>query len=92
MQGFDTIGVRCFNVFDGVTYPGRLATLDVATGEVNNSSPETTVSILPSEGDAETSEYFNLSGLRVASPTQGIFLKKITLTDGSVKTVKEIVR
>lgn len=92
VQGFDTIGVQCFNTFGGVTYPGRLATLDVATGEVTYTNPGTLVDAVDFESPEGSVAYFNLSGQRVSSPTQGIFLKRTVLSDGSVKVVKEVIR
>lgn len=89
IQGFDTLGVQCFNVFDGVTYPGRLATLDVATGEVSYSSGESSVYEMPSIGNKASVEYFDLSGKRVSTPSKGIYVKRIVLDDGTVSVVKE---
>ncbi|MDE5871279.1 MAG: hypothetical protein K2H22_05020, partial [Muribaculaceae bacterium] len=60
IQGFDTLGVQCFNVFDGVTYPGKLATLDVATGEVPYSKGESGVDGTSSIEDKASVEYFDL--------------------------------
>lgn len=90
VQGFDTIGVQCFNVFNGVTYAGRLATLDVATGEVSYTGGETSVSGLPAGAKAVSTEYFDLSGRRISAPAQGISVKRVVYEDGSVSVVKEI--
>lgn len=92
VQGFDTIGVQCFNTFGGITYPGRLATLDVATGQVTYSNQGTSVDAVDSESPEGSVVYFNLSGQRVSSPTQGIFVKRTVLSDGFVKVVKEVIR
>lgn len=91
VTGFDTIGVQCFNVFDGVTYAGRLATLDIATGTVTYTLPEN--SVLETAASQEvSSEYYDLSGRRVSMPSKGVFIKRTIHADGTVKVVKEIAR
>ena len=92
VQGFDTLGVQCFNVFDGATYAGRLATLDVATGEVTYSGGETAVYGIPTDIDAVTTEYFDLSGRRISAPADGICVKRTVYKDGTVSVAKEIAR
>lgn len=37
-----------------------------------------------------TAEYYNLSGLRIAKPENGIFVKVAKMTDGSIRTSKEV--
>lgn len=90
--GFDTLGVQCFNVFDGMTYAGRLATLDVATGEVTYGGGESAVSVIPSEGNVVRTEYYDLSGRRLAAPANGICVKRTVYEDGTVSVGKEIAR
>lgn len=43
------------------------------------------------EGEIKSIEVFNLQGVRVAADTKGVVVKRITYTDGSQKTVKELV-
>ncbi|MCH5234724.1 MAG: hypothetical protein J1E16_05470 [Muribaculaceae bacterium] len=40
---------------------------------------------------AETTEFFDLSGRRVINPSSGIFIKRIKMEDGSIKTSKVIL-
>ena len=42
--------------------------------------------------DEVSSEYYNLSGVRVASPQQGIFVNVSRMADGSVRTSKLILK
>lgn len=92
VQGFDTLGVQCFNVFDGVTYAGSLATLDIATGEVTYTAGGSAVAEMPAEGKVVDTEYFDLTGKRVANPAHGVFVKRTLMEDGSVKVMKEIAK
>ena len=39
-----------------------------------------------------STEYFNLSGLKVNNPSNGIFIEKATFSDGSVRTSKKVMR
>ena len=92
VQGFDKIGVQCFNRFDGVVYPGALATLDVATGEVTYTSSTSAVEGVGAAMEAVSTEYFDLSGRRVAPSAKGILVKRMVNSDGSVSVVKEVIK
>ena len=39
-----------------------------------------------------SAEYYNLSGIRVEKPQNGVFVKVAKMSDGSIRTSKEIVR
>ena len=45
-----------------------------------------------SSAEGVKTEYFSLSGARVAEPVKGVNIVKQTLGDGSVRTSKRIVR
>lgn len=44
------------------------------------------------EAETAATEWYDLAGMRVKNPTQGIYVKRMTMTDGTVKTVKTVVR
>ena len=92
VQGFDTLGVQCFNVFDGVTYAGNLATLDIATGEVTYSTGGSGIREITNNGKIVSTEYFDLSGQRVSTPLSGIYVKRTVCEDGTVAVVKTIFK
>lgn len=48
----------------------------------------TAVKALESEVREVSEEYFNLSGTRVAAPSQGIFVRVAKMSDGSIRTSK----
>ena len=59
----------------------------------NKTKVEVPMGVAALEGaDEVSSEYYNLSGVRVASPQQGIFVKVSRMADGSVKTSKLILK
>jgi hypothetical protein len=88
VEGYDTIGVQCFNVYDGVTYAGPKATFDVATGEV---TVTTGVDGVTADGAPAQVIYYDLSGRKVANPAAGIFVRQTINEDGSV-TVDKVIR
>ena len=66
-----------------------IVTLNVLTGDVTTSpSGVKAVSVAP----VEKIEYYSLSGVKIASPRNGVYLKRITRTDGTVTTDKVIMR
>ena len=85
--GFETIGLRAFNVVEGVTYESPMTIYDVATGEITTGIKENTIQDRP-----ETVEYYTLQGVRVQNPDNGIFIKVETFTDGTHRAVKSILR
>ena len=42
------------------------------------------------DGEAVATEYFDLQGRKLAGETNGVVIKKMTMTDGSVKAVKVV--
>lgn len=49
-------------------------------------------SISAADATVETTEYYTISGLRVAEPVNGLYIRVDNMSDGSVKTSKVIVR
>jgi len=64
-------------------------TLVMDTADDDNS--ETPIAGIPSENIHHT-EYFTLSGKRIAAPSQGIFLMRIVKSDGTLVNKKVIQR
>lgn len=71
--------------------------VDRSSGRVINSNKysfaprETTGVGSVSEPETVKTEYYNLSGVRVANPSGGLYIRKETLGDGSVKCRKELI-
>ncbi len=56
-------------------------------------SDSTAVNSLESAGAVEVSaEYYNVSGVRVAAPQQGIFVKVAKMSDGTIRTSKVAIK
>ncbi len=85
LRGFETIGVKLFNVYDGVTYESDLVEIEVTDGEVSG------VNVV-GESNVASETYYNIAGERVSNPSNGIFIKRTVLDDGSVKVTKTIRR
>ncbi|MCH5242102.1 MAG: hypothetical protein J1F67_06730 [Muribaculaceae bacterium] len=69
--------------------------VDKSTGRIVNSNKcaVTKSSAVENFGysKSETTEYFDLSGRKVKKPSSGIFIKRIKMEDGSIKTSKVIL-
>lgn len=74
--------------------------VDAATGEVLNSNKcnvggqgGTGISAtLGQKGEIESVEYFDASGRRVSSPSNGLYIKSVKYSDGSVRTSKVVLK
>ena len=82
-----TIGIQTLYLYDNTSTYSDIVTLDVETGEVTE-TPNGVETIFA--GEPVKTEYYNLSGVKVKNPEKGIYIKKITYSDGKVKTVKQI--
>ncbi len=80
-QGFDNIGIRLVNVYDGVTYESDIVEIEVIDGEVTGINEVKT-------GNIVSDTYYDLSGRRIANPSNGIFIRRTLLDDGTVKVSK----
>ena len=85
MEGYETVGVQAVYKYDGKTTYSNIITLNVETGEETNAIE----SIV--DGVELNSAYYNMQGVKVANPENGIFIKRSTLSDGKV-IVKKIVK
>lgn len=90
VEGFETIGVQCFNVWDGVTYSGPRATININTGEVTFDEPTSGLAAPAAEGRVVSEEYFDLSGRHTAAPSHGLCIKRTVLDNGTVTFTKVI--
>lgn len=56
----------------------------------NKAHVETSTAVAAIDGDATavSTEFFNLSGSRVANPQEGIFVKVVKMSDGTIRTSK----
>lgn len=75
-----TVGVQSFYVYEGEETCSQLVELQVEDASVESIS----------SADIVKAEYFNLNGIRVANPDKGVYIKRATLSNGEVKTVKVV--
>lgn len=74
--------------------------VDAATGEVLNSNKCNVggqggtgiAATLGQKGEIESVEYFDASGRRVSSPSNGLYIKSVKYSDGSVRTSKVVLK
>ena len=74
--------------------------VDAATGEVLNSNKCNVggqggtgiAATLSQKGEIESVEYFDASGRRVSSPSNGLYIKSVKYSDGSVRTSKVVLK
>ncbi|MBD5356382.1 MAG: hypothetical protein HDR88_05170 [Bacteroides sp.] len=86
VQGFDKIGVKLVNVYDGVTYESDIVEIDVEENGITSGINET------SSANVINETYYDLSGRKVSNPSNGIFIKHTLLDNGTVKVTKAIRR
>jgi hypothetical protein len=96
-DGFETVGVQIiYRPEDGVEYRSDIAQYDLKTKESSiveytGENPAGAEDALL-EGQVNAVTYYDLSGRRVANPSSGIYVKRITYADGSVKTAKQVIK
>ena len=79
IQDKDKLYVAAFIInHDGTILNSNKAKVDVSTG----------VSDIEGGVSEVSAEYYNLSGVRVAAPGKGVFVKVTRLSDGTVRTSK----
>ena len=89
-DGVTTMGVQAVYYFDDQRTVSDIVTLNLETGEVTVSAAGIQS---PSIGtEVVSTEYFDLSGRRVADPHNGIFIKKTVMNDGKVISSKVAIR
>ena len=85
---FDTVGLKLYYVVDGQTYASDLVISDINTGEVTTVPDVTAVGQISAEKEISGVEYYNMQGVRIDSPSDGMFVKIIRYSDGSSKSCK----
>lgn len=80
-SGFKTIGVQAVYMKDGEV----LAESEITTYDADS------IKAVSLEG-AKTLAWYDLSGRRVASPAKGLYIKQVQLSDGSIRSIKTIIK
>lgn len=91
-EGIDTVGVEALYKCDGVTTYSQLVTIDTATGKETIGDPIETKVETVNNADVLSVDYYDLKGLKITTPSKGLYVKKYNLKDGTSKTTKVVVR
>lgn len=86
-----TLGVQSIYKYQGDITESAIVTLDLETGEVSESSPESGINTVGAN-DISKTEYFDLTGRKVTNPGEGFFIKRSILSNGKVITNKVLKR
>lgn len=91
-EQIETLGVQAVYIWDDVTTTSSLVTVDLITGEtVITPGTDTKVNTIDS-ADVRSTQFFDLSGNKISSPSKGLCIKVDRLSDGTVKTQKVMIR
>lgn len=87
-DGIDTVGVQTAYTWGGTVTYSQMVTVDAATGQVTT-GPADPSKIEAIDADKVAGvEYYDLQGRKIANPSQGIYVKKYILNDGTARTRK----
>lgn len=92
VEGIETVGVEAVYTWGEKATYSKLVTIDVETDEIIESEGSNAGVNQINMADVVTAEYYNLDGSKALHPSKGIYVKKYTMSDGSVKSNKVIVR
>jgi hypothetical protein len=88
-EGFDTIGVQViYRPEEGVENVSNLVEYAVETGDILTNGEITGVNNIAVDKSVKSEVYYDLTGRRVANPENGLFIKKVTYNDNTVKVSK----
>ena len=87
VEGVSTLGVQSIYRYDGEETRSEIVTIDVEDLD----DPSAVASIGEGKKVADV-KYYDLSGRQVASPSAGIFVKRVTFEDGTVASFKKAVK
>ena len=91
IDGVTTMGVVAIYDYEGVRTQSELVTLDIETGNVTlTPAPEAGIDAIGAAADILKSDYYDLTGKKINNPDKGIFVKRMVLSDGSIKVVKVV--
>lgn len=83
VQGISTIGVQSVYKYDGVETRSDIISLALDGESVNGINADKKVASV---------KYYDIAGSEVAMPASGLFIKRITYTDGTTVSIKSIIR
>lgn len=92
-DNFTTVGIKETYMVNGELSSSDIVTLNKETGEIEVTPEGPTTGVNSFTGEKPVSvEYYTLDGKKVANPSNGVFIKQSTYSNGQVKNVKTVVR
>lgn len=88
-EGVSTVGVQAVYYYDDKRTVSDIVTLDLETGEVTITAG---VDSITTGNTVESVEYYDISGRKIANPSNGLFIEKKKMSDGTSKVTKRIIR
>lgn len=82
VDGMETVGVQAVYRYNGEETRSEIVTINVTSG----------VGTVAEDKEIVSTHFYDLNGRRVANPADGVFIKRVTFTDGTTATTKEVVR
>lgn len=83
VDGVDEYGVQIFNMVDGEV----IAQSEMGIYNVGGTGIQM---VGDSSNKVTSNEFFNMNGQRISNPSEGIFIKKVKYSDGTVKSFKVV--
>ncbi|MBD5358630.1 MAG: hypothetical protein HDR88_16860 [Bacteroides sp.] len=90
-SGYETVGLKLYNVVDGETYASPMTVWNVLDNSYYIDNNVGIQSVASGKGVAGV-EYYNLQGMKLDRPAPGINVCRTTMEDGSVKVTKVLVK
>lgn len=83
VEGISTLGVQSVYKYDGVETRSEIVTINLE---------EDAVAALNADKEVADVRYFDMTGREVSNPSEGLFIKRITYADGTVASLKKMIR
>lgn len=90
IDGVSTVGVQSIYLYNDVETCSDIVTLDVETGEVNQTRSASASFEGVADVEVISTEYYDLNGRRISNPGKGVFITKSIMNDGSKQVTKRI--
>lgn len=82
-RGLKTIGVQLFNKDGDTIHKSEIVTIPVGDNSIEEA---------PVDAEAASEEWYSIDGRRIEAGAKGLSIRKVTYTDGTVRTLKQIVK
>lgn len=91
-ENIDTIGVQSKYDDGNECNLSDIMEYEIATGKITNKGKSGVETVTDSDASAVRTEYYTLDGIRVDNMKNGIYVKRTTMSDGTIRTSKVVVK